>query len=632
LFEIFAGFVACEVIAEVLDASAQQTQVLLDLLGAVVDDEVAVRLAADGTPTAVDAYRLLLFLLVHFYTREAAKTDTADVWPVDQQSMFQAEPSSPMRLTSAWSKEQAHHRAHLPATRQKMQEHVLCREALIAGFRPFLAKNVTELVALIGDPNPEPSNQEILEFFDWEGPSVMPLTPAQIDRLGFLLVADTAVSHHVDVSATENMDSESERPMDMCRPLNPALPTHQRLSEAFPSSIWSSDSNVSVQILSAWIKEGLSCQDGDGGSSLGDINDTTMTSMSPSPPRISVFNQLLPPTLSMVIPSDVYSLHRATALRGESDFVAGSNSIRVLDCHDAVVYCLAPLHYATISCCADCVVVLGAVGRAVRLERCERVQVIVAARTVTINTCHDCILYLGVNRPPVLLGDNRFVQFAPHNAGYDSLPEHMAKVGVQTEPNHWADAFQLVTESRSKHHHHAAPPLHGSPPGSWSPPLSGVWPMAAAGGGGEQHPPATVLPPDKLMPFLVPFTGGMGPLCGGAAARHRESSVTEDTISGLLTQENVDSAVVAFSRTPFPLPSEYVAAWEVKMAGVTTVRSAYREAALDDGRKREFMAAIQSHFKEWLQAGGGMREVYDLAKVEKERRKESVKEMQCRDI
>ena len=44
-------------------------------------------------------------------------------------------------------------------------------------------------------------------------------------------------------------------------------------------------------------------------------------------------------------------------------------------------------------------------------------QVVVAARCVAVNTCHDCILYLGVNRPPVLLGDNRFVQLAPHNAG-----------------------------------------------------------------------------------------------------------------------------------------------------------------------------------------------------------------------
>jgi hypothetical protein len=48
--------------------------------------------------------------------------------------------------------------------------------------------------------------------------------------------------------------------------------------------------------------------------------------------------------------------------------------LQVLDCHDAVVYALAPLQYALISACSDCVIVLGAVGRVLRIERCERVQ------------------------------------------------------------------------------------------------------------------------------------------------------------------------------------------------------------------------------------------------------------------
>ena len=30
--------------------------------------------------------------------------------------------------------------------------------------------------------------------------------------------------------------------------------------------------------------------------------------------------------------------------------------------------------------------------------------------------------------------------------------------------------------------------------------------------------PATLLPPDRLLPFMVPFHGGPGPLCGGAAS------------------------------------------------------------------------------------------------------------------
>lgn len=60
-------------------------------------------------------------------------------------------------------------------------------------------------------------------------------------------------------------------------------------------------------------------------------------------------------------------------VRGEGDFP--SSTLRVLNCHDAVVYALAPLQYCLISACSDCVVVVGAVGRALRVERCERVQV-----------------------------------------------------------------------------------------------------------------------------------------------------------------------------------------------------------------------------------------------------------------
>ena len=60
-----------------------------------------------------------------------------------------------------------------------------------------------------------------------------------------------------------------------------------------------------------------------------------------------------------------------------------------------------------------CAQVLGAVGRLVRIERCERVQLITAASRLIVSSCHDCIFYLGVNRAPLLIGDNRFIQARP---------------------------------------------------------------------------------------------------------------------------------------------------------------------------------------------------------------------------
>lgn len=100
------GFVTPSVISSALDINPQQIQVLLDLLGAVLHDRTLLQRAEDGSPTAVDVYPLVLFLLSHYYTRDAMKLDTADIWPSDHPSTHQLEPSSPMRLIQALSKDQ----------------------------------------------------------------------------------------------------------------------------------------------------------------------------------------------------------------------------------------------------------------------------------------------------------------------------------------------------------------------------------------------------------------------------------------------------------------------------------------------------------------------------------------------
>lgn len=42
------------------------------------------------------------------------------------------------------------------------------------------------------------------------------------------------------------------------------------------------------------------------------------------------------------------------------------------------------------------------------------------------------------------------------------------------------------------------------------------------------------------------------------------------------------------------------------------------QAVLDEGRKRELQSVIQAYFKEWLTSTGTMRQVYDLARMERE--------------
>jgi Tubulin binding cofactor C len=793
----------------------QQTQVLLDLFASVVDDSSAIQTSsADGTPLAADAHRLVLFLFVQYYTREASRADTADIWPSDNSSASQLEPSSPMKLAARpWVKEQPHHRAHLPATRQKMQEHLLYEESVINGFGAFVSRHAAELVALAavggaaestaataafgarvaagaGDTGVLSDNEDIFDASASEmdeQPIEENLTSVEIDRIGFLLHTaggggggaagqkssggGDSMQEDAAAAAVAGNAANVASPMDLCdtpppttranllKPLSTCLPATLATSTSAGGDAHNNRSTsqpgVSVAAMINWVRTSLGPTDLNGSlnnrnnnggtrgaAGGGDISgagaaaaagggDVPMFGASPPQARFSMFDQLVPPTLSLLQPLDVHGVHRATVLRGESDFILNNNSaggacgdviehnipsnnttFRVLDCHDAVVYCLAPIDYATISCCTDCVIVLGAAGKAVRVERCERVQVVVAAQHVVINTCHDCIFYLAVNRPPVLLGDNRFVQLAPHNAGYDHLQDHVTAAGVHCEPKAWCNVTPLLPDQHqhavaTKHHNAmlAGGGSYGSSPpsnmafsfqtantatatafnagsseiagGSSSSPITlslsplkmpsprspslaplssspsavaGLPATAASGGGvgspsepglnyhyqgGVSHPPsATLLPPAKLLPFLVPFTGGKGPLCGGpmrprsaasnmtsdpAAPPPQPPAAEEDLLGGLLGGAGTLGAE-ALGPTPFPLPDEYAASWEERMNGMTAVRSAYRQAGLDDVRKREFIGAIQANFKEWLQAGSGMRmkEVYDLARAEKE--------------
>ncbi|KAG5555578.1 hypothetical protein RHGRI_006279 [Rhododendron griersonianum] len=95
---------------------------------------------------------------------------------------------------------------------------------------------------------------------------------------------------------------------------------------------------------------------------------------------------------------------------GHVGFWSLEKSSQVVNCHDSVIYVLAPLRYATIYGCSDATIVLGAVGKAVRVEHCERVQVIVAAKRICIANCRECVFYLGVNQRPLIVGDNHKLQ------------------------------------------------------------------------------------------------------------------------------------------------------------------------------------------------------------------------------
>ncbi|KAJ0947309.1 putative TBCC domain-containing protein [Helianthus annuus] len=231
--------------------------------------------------------------------------------------------------------------------------------------------------------------------------------------------------------------------------------------------------------------------------------------------------------------------------------------VKVVNCHESVIYVLAPLKYATIYGCSDATIVLGAVGKAVRVEHCERVHVISAAKRICIANCRECIFFLGVNQQPLIVGDNHKLQVAPYNTFYPQLEEHMKQVGIEASPNRWDEpvALGLIDPHDSLSH--------------------------PAGISDCQTESATRVDPDQFTNFLIP-------------------NWLEGQASGS-TKDN-----------PFPLPDVYLSSQRRNENNLVEVKQILKEAPLEDSRKKELSTALHVYFKDWLYASGNIRQLYCL--------------------
>lgn len=106
------------------------------------------------------------------------------------------------------------------------------------------------------------------------------------------------------------------------------------------------------------------------------------------------------------------------------------------------------------------------------------------------------------------------LQLAPYCTQYERLAAHLEAAGVNTEPNLWDQSVSLARE-----HKHLAPdsPRIGSGGDSSAAPM------------GPRHA-VQLLPAAKLLPFMVPFRGGPGALCGGAAMLSTRSVQTVHSV------------------------------------------------------------------------------------------------------
>jgi len=513
-------------IAESLSISPTHAQLLLDTLACVLPedgpdaDPLATTTAGEVESVGADVDILVLFLFVQLYRRLPFRphrdpASVADVWP--QPSPFDniaSSPSSPLQMNKAGVR----HKSSWGGAEEELHQ------------LQFVQKHL-------------PGMLEALAIDSEDGKVI---SPAQFDKLNLLLRSatfdDAPLCHSTPFFANSD-------------PAMPAAPV--------PAA-------RVLQFLKEHICTASHKEEAPGGNAPqgGDVGMTDAPS-SPSSSSSSLSNG--GPWQRDWQPQGVTCVDGVTkmsVLKGESNIENGV--IRVSHCHDAVVYVLAPLRYASIFGCTDCIVVLGATGKAVKVEHCERVQLLAPCARIRIANCRECVFYLGTNQNPLVLGDNHKIQVAPYNTFYPRLDAHLSEVGVDPSVNLWNVP---ITLGKTDPHDPNLP---------------------TAGAADGELETASLLPPERFVPFVVPFRTPSTP----SVSSEQQQAVTR--------------------ANPFVLPKAYLQALQQKTKTVETLRQTLKTAVLEENKKKELTNVIQAHFKEWLLASGNIRQVYDLARLDRD--------------
>ncbi|PPS06192.1 hypothetical protein GOBAR_AA14458 [Gossypium barbadense] len=361
----------------------------------------------------------------------------------------------------------------------------------------YLQKHLANIISLLSEP------------VEGEGEESLVLTMEGFEHLGFLIQFGDKGSEGIPLSQAAPFFANSDP--DMPAVPVPASQVLDWLLENIASSLEHITDKISAK---------------ENGPQGGSDQDVAMADASSSSARAS------PSARNCCF---IEGVSKSSYVKQASDLK--HSSVKVINCHDSVIYILAPLRYATIYGCSDATIVLGAVGKAVRVEHCERVHVIIAAKRVCIANCRECLFFLGVNQRPLVVGDNHKLQVAPYNTFYSQLEEHMTEVGIQATMNRWDEPLALGAVD---------------PHDSLSHP---------AGVSDAQAESAAQLDPDQFTNFLIPnwFEG--------------ESAGS--------TKDN-----------PFPLPDAYLKSQLRNQKNLSEIKQILREAPLEENRKRELSCAL----------------------------------------
>ncbi|XP_011020269.1 PREDICTED: TBCC domain-containing protein 1 isoform X3 [Populus euphratica] len=498
-------------LADSLQISTDHARLILDTLASVLhsDSDPLVKARSDEVDSAgADLRDLILFLYIQSYKKLLPRThkdaaSVADVWPSTSAFDGYLSALSPLQLV------RSNNRRFMPSQADE-EAHQLS----------YLQKHMANILSLLAEP---------VEG-EGEGEESLVLSMEGFEHLGFLLQFGDKGSEVVTLSQAAPFFANSDP--DMPAVPAPATQVHDWISQNIASALEHITERISAK------------ENGPANSSDSDVAMTdACTSSIKTPPsaRGSCF---------------IEGISKSSFVKQASD-LKGSSSVKVLNCHDSILYILAPLRYATIYGCSDATIVLGAVGKAVRIEHCERVHVITAAKRVCIANCRECVFFLGVNQRPLIVGDNHKLQVAPYNTFYSELEEHMADAGIDATINRWDETLALGVVD---------------PHDSLSHP---------AGVSDFQAEPAARVDPDQFTNFLIPNWFGA------------ESPGS--------TKDN-----------PFQLPEAYMASQQRNQKNLAETKKLLREAPLEENQKRELSSALHLLFKDWLYASGNVRQLYCL--------------------
>ncbi|GAB2295502.1 hypothetical protein Dimus_029667 [Dionaea muscipula] len=497
-------------ISETLQISPDHARLVLDTLASVLPSESDPLVSAkpdEIDDVGVNVFDLLLFLYIQSYKRLLPRThkdsaSVADVWPSTSAFDGYLSALSPLQLVRSNS------RKFMPSQSDE-EAHQLS----------YLQKHLANILSLLA------------EALDGEGDESLVLPMERFEHLGFLLQFGERGSAGIPLSQAAPFFANSDPDM----PAAPvaAAQVHDWLLHSIADSL-------------EHITERTPAKENGPSSASGSDQDVTMTDVNAS------FSKPSTSARGMIF---IEGISKTSFMKQAAD-LKGS-SLKVVNCHDSVIYILAPLRYATVYGCSDATIILGAVGKAVRVEHCERVHVIAASKRICIANCRECVFFLGVDHRPLIVGDNHKLQVAPYNTFYPQLEEHLTQAGIEATVNKWDEPLALgVVDPHDNLSH-------------------------PAGVSDVQAETATHLDPDQFTNFLIP--NWFGDECSRS------------------TKDN-----------PFALPEVYKASQIRNNNNLGEVKQILGETSLEDSKKRELSSALHVYFKDWLYASGNIRQLYCL--------------------